>query len=162
MDRIAVFPGSFDPFTLGHEALVLRALNLFDKVIIGIGLNTKKKGLIPHELRMQWIKDCFKDQEKVEVIGYTGLTVNFCREQNAPYILRGLRDGKDFDYERSIAMMNRDLAEEIETYFLITDPEYTAINASIVREIAVSGGDIDRFVPRNISDEIKNFLKNEK
>lgn len=158
MKRIAVFPGSFDPFTLGHEALVKRALPLFDKVIIGIGINTKKQGLIPHELRLQWIMDCFKDIDQVEVKGYTGLTVDFCRKENAQYILRGLRDGKDFDYERSIAMMNRDLAEEIETYFLITDPELTAINASIVREIAYNKGDISMFVPKNISEEIKNYL----
>lgn len=161
MSKIAVFPGSFDPFTLGHEAIVHRAIKLFDKVIIGIGVNAKKKGFIPYEQRLDMIKECFKGEDKVEVKHFTGLTVEFCEQEGADFILRGLRDGKDFDYERSIAMMNREINREIETYFLITDPKYTAINASIVRDIANNGGEIDGFVPLNIAKEIKALI-NEK
>lgn len=158
MHKITVFPGSFDPFTLGHEAIVHRAIKLFDKVIIGIGVNTQKKGFMPYEKRMELIADLYKDTDQVEVKYFTGLTVEFCKQENANYILRGLRDGKDFDYERSIAMMNREISKSIETYFLITDPEYTAINASIVRDIARNGGNIDSFVPKNIAIEIKKIL----
>lgn len=161
MNKIAVFPGSFDPFTLGHEAIVHRAVKLFDKVIIGIGVNSQKQGFIPYEKRERLISDLFSEVSNVEVKCFKGLTVEFCKQEKADYILRGLRDGKDFDYERSIAMMNREISKSIETYFLITDPEYTAINASIVRDIAKNGGSIDTFVPKNIATEIKNIL-NEK
>ena len=161
MQKIAVFPGSFDPFTLGHEAIVHRATHLFDKVIIGIGVNAQKQGFIPYEKRLEIISKTFESSPQVEVKHFTGLTVEFCKQENANYILRGLRDGKDFDYERSIAMMNREISKSIETYFLITDPEHTAINASIVRDIARNGGNIDSFVPKNIAEEIKKIL-NEK
>lgn len=158
MQKIAVFPGSFDPFTLGHEAIVHRAIKLFDKVIIGIGVNSQKRGFMPYETRMKLIAELYENTEQVEVKYFKGLTVEFCKQENANYILRGLRDGKDFDYERSIAMMNREISKSIETYFLITDPEYTAINASIVRDIARNGGSIDSFVPKNIAVEIKKIL----
>lgn len=158
MQKIAVFPGSFDPFTLGHEAIVHRAIKLFDKVIIGIGVNSQKQGFMPYETRMKLIAELYENTEQVEVKYFKGLTVEFCKQENANYILRGLRDGKDFDYERSIAMMNREISKSIETYFLITDPEYTAINASIVRDIARNGGSIDSFVPKNIAVEIKKIL----
>jgi pantetheine-phosphate adenylyltransferase len=161
MQKIAVFPGSFDPFTLGHEAIVHRATKLFDKLIIGVGVNTLKVGFIPIEKRMELIAEMFENTDQVEVKSFTGLTVEFCKQEGADYILRGLRDGKDFDYERSIAMMNRDISKSIETYFLITDPEYTAINASIVRDIARNGGNIDGFVPKNIAKEIKDILNDQ-
>lgn len=161
MQKIAVFPGSFDPFTLGHEAIVHRAIKLFDKVIIGIGVNALKKGFMPYETRMNLIAELYKDTKQVEVKYFKGLTVEFCKEVGANYILRGLRDGKDFDYERSIAMMNREISKSIETYFLITDPEHTAINASIVRDIARNGGSIDSFVPKNIALEIKKILNDQ-
>ena len=159
MKKIAVFPGSFDPFTLGHEAIVKRALPLFDKIIIGIGVNSTKKGLIPIPERKTMISDCFQGIDKVEIKEFSGLTVDFCKAENAHFILRGLRDGKDFDYERSIAMMNREMNNNVETYFLITNPEYTAINASIVREIAMNGGDISSFVPQPIANQIKKYLQ---
>ena len=161
MQKIAVFPGSFDPFTLGHEAIVHRATKLFDKLIIGVGVNTLKVGFIPIEKRMELIAEMFENTDQVEVKSFTGLTVEFCKQEGADYILRGLRDGKDFDYERSIAMMNWDISKSIETYFLITDPEYTAINASIVRDIARNGGNIDGFVPKNIAKEIKDILNDQ-
>ena len=161
MQKIAVFPCSFDPFTLGHEAIVHRATKLFDKLIIGVGVNTLKVGFIPIEKRMELIAEMFENTDQVEVKSFTGLTVEFCKQEGADYILRGLRDGKDFDYERSIAMMNRDISKSIETYFLITDPEYTAINASIVRDIARNGGNIDGFVPKNIAKEIKDILNDQ-
>ncbi len=158
MTKIAVFPGSFDPFTLGHEAIVRRALPLFDKVIIGVGKNATKKGFIPISDRIKMISSCFSDTDQVEVKSFSGLTVDFCKEESARFILRGLRDGKDFDYERSIAMMNREISDEVETYFLITDPEYTAINASIVRDIANNGGSIKSFVPASVAEVITNYL----
>ncbi|MDB2363698.1 pantetheine-phosphate adenylyltransferase [Flavobacteriales bacterium] len=161
MQKIAVFPGSFDPFTLGHEAIVHRAIKLFDKVIIGIGVNAQKVGFIPVQKRMELIAEMFNNTPQVEVKSFKGLTVEFCKQEGANYILRGLRDGKDFDYERSIAMMNRDISKSIETFFLITDPEYTAINASIVRDIARNGGNIDGFVPKNIAKEIKDILNDQ-
>lgn len=159
MKKIAVFPGSFDPFTLGHEAIVKRALPLFDKIIIGIGVNSSKKGFIPINERKTMISDCFKELEKVEIKEFSGLTVDFCKAEKANFILRGLRDGKDFDYERSIAIMNREMNKEIETYFMITNPEYTAINATIVREIANNGGDITPFVPQPVANQINIYLK---
>lgn len=161
MQKIAVFPGSFDPFTLGHEAIVRRASKLFNKIIIGVGVNTLKVGFIPIEKRMELITEIFEHTDQVEVKSFTGLTVEFCKQEGADYILRGLRDSKDFDYERSIAMMNRDISKSIETYFLITDPKYTAINASIVRDIARNGGNIDGFVPKNIAKEIKDILNDQ-
>jgi pantetheine-phosphate adenylyltransferase len=161
MQKIAVFPGSFDPFTLGHEAIVRRASKLFNKIIIGVGVNTLKVGFIPIEKKMELITEIFEHTDQVEVKSFTGLTVEFCKQEGADYILRGLRDSKDFDYERSIAMMNRDISKSIETYFLITDPKYTAINASIVRDIARNGGNIDGFVPKNIAKEIKDILNDQ-
>jgi pantetheine-phosphate adenylyltransferase len=160
MDKIAVFPGSFDPFTLGHEAIIKRAVSLFDKIIIGIGYNSTKKGFLPHDLRVKMIEQCFENETKVIVKSYTGLTVDFCTKENASYLLRGLRDGKDFDFERSIAMMNRKLNNKIETCLLITDPEYSAINSSIIREIVKNGGNIDCFLPTSIAQEINHFIAN--
>ncbi len=145
MKRIAVFPGSFDPFTKGHECVIEKALDLFDEVVIGIGQNTSKKYLFSIDQRKRHISSIFEQHEKVRVSEFSGLTVTFCKSIGAQYIVRGLRDSKDFGYERSIAQMNHEISG-IESVFFMTVPEYTAINSSIVREIHKSGGDISLFV----------------
>jgi len=145
MSKIAVFPGSFDPFTKGHEAVILKSLKVFDKVIVGIGVNHKKQYLFNLENRLDHISEIFKGIENIEVDSFTGLTVDFCRSNNATHIIRGLRDSKDFEYEKSIAQMNFDMSE-IETVFFLTDQRYSAISSSIMREIHSNGGDISRFV----------------
>jgi len=145
MSRIAVFPGSFDPFTKGHECIIEKALGLFDEIVIAIGQNTSKKYLFPLENRKAHIKSIFENNKRVRVEVFTGLTVTFCKEISADYIVRGLRDSKDFGYERSIAQMNHEISG-IESVFFMTVPEYTAINSTIVREIHKSGGAIDLFV----------------
>jgi pantetheine-phosphate adenylyltransferase len=145
MSKIAVFPGSFDPFTKGHECVVEKALNLFDEVVIGIGQNTSKNYLFDLNKRKEHIASIFSAYDNVRVEEFSGLTVSFCKEIGAQYIVRGLRDSKDFGYERSIAQMNHEISG-IESVFFMTVPEYTAINSSIVREIYKSGGAIDLFV----------------
>lgn len=145
MNKIAVFPGSFDPFTKGHECIINKALNLFDEVVIAIGQNTSKKYLFELEKRKNHIESIFANQENVRVEVFKGLTVTFCKDIGAEFIVRGLRDSKDFGYERSIAQMNYEISG-IESVFFMTVPEYTAINSTIVREIHKSGGSIDLFV----------------
>lgn len=151
MQRIAIFPGSFDPITKGHESVVKRALPLFDKIIIAIGVNAEKKdSFFSLEKRIEWIKETFKNETKVEVMEYSGLTVDFCKKMNASFILRGLRTSADFEFERAIAQTNRFLAKNIETIFLLTTPEHTPINSTIVREVYKNGGDASLFVPEGI------------
>ena len=144
--RIGIFPGSFDPFTIGHESIVRRALPLFDELIISIGYNSAKKGFFPLEKRVKWIKQVFADEPKISVDTYEGLTVDYCKRKNAKYILRGLRTAADFEYERAIAQMNRMLSHGIETVFLLTFPEHSPISSTIVREILRHGGDVSQFV----------------
>lgn len=150
MERIAVFPGSFDPMTRGHESVVLRAMDLFDKILISVGTNANKPGFFPLDKRMAWIKKTFKDHEKIEVKHFEGLTIDFCREIGAKFLLRGIRTGADFEYERSIAQMNKSLMHEIETVFILTTPELTPISSTILRDIYKHGGDIKPFVPKAI------------
>lgn len=150
MKRIAVFPGSFDPITLGHEAVVKRALQLFDQIIVAIGNNSQKKYMFDLKQREEWILKTFKGESKVKVDIYEGLTVNYCESVGAKFLLRGLRNHQDFEFERSIAQMNRDLNDEIETIFLFTDPEHSAISSTIVRDIYKHGGDINQFLPKKI------------
>ncbi|MBW7867352.1 MAG: pantetheine-phosphate adenylyltransferase [Brumimicrobium sp.] len=145
MKKIAVFPGSFDPFTKGHESVVKKAVDLFDEVIIGIGFNTSKNYLFDLQQRKTHIQSIFQLESKVKVQEYTGMTVDFCKQVGAEFIVRGLRDTKDFEYERSIAQMNLEISG-IESVFFMTVPEFAAINATIVREIYKSGGKIDAFV----------------
>ena len=151
MDKIAVFPGSFDPFTIGHESIVKRAFPLFNKIIIAIGYNANKKDYFPLDKRIMWIKSVFKDDKKVEVITYQGLTVDLCKEVNAKYILRGLRTSSDFEYERAVAQNNKAMYNEIETIFLLTKPEHTYVNSTIVRDIIRHGGDASLFLPKNLN-----------
>lgn len=148
--RIAVFPGSFDPLTKGHVAVVYKALPLFDKIIIAIGANSAKQNFFTLEERIKQITYVFADEPKIEVKSYTGLTVNFCKEENANFIVRGLRDGKDFEYEKSIAIMNNQLESSVETLFFMTNAEYTAINSVIIRDILRNGGDATQFLPEKL------------
>lgn len=147
MKRIGLFPGSFDPFTKGHEAVVLKSLELFDEVVIGIGVNTSKSYMFSLEKRIKHIECLFLDQSKISVQTYQKLTVDFCKEIGANFIIRGLRDSKDFEFERSIAHMNFEISG-IETVFFLTDIKYGAINSSIIREIHKNGGDISPFVTK--------------
>jgi len=147
MNKTAVFPGSFDPVTKGHESIILRALPLFDKIIVAIGENQLKSSYFPLEKRISWLKDTFKAYPQIEVTSYSGLTVDFCKRNHIRYILRGLRTSADFEFERSIGQVNKQIYPEIETVFLLTTPEFTSLNSSIVRDIARHGGDISPFVP---------------
>ena len=150
MRKIAVFPGSFDPITKGHESIIRRAIPLFDEIIVAIGVNPKKQYLFSVEKRIEWIKKVFHDMPKVRVKKYDGLTVDFCKAEKARFILRGLRATTDFEFERSIAQMNKQLYPEIETIFFLALSEFIAINSSIVRNIYSGGGNIDQFIPNGI------------
>lgn len=154
MSKVALFPGSFDPFTVGHESLVYRALPLFDKIIIGVGANQDKKGFFPHEKRIEWIKALFQGNPKIEVMTYEGLTVDFCDHIGADYILRGLRTSADFEFERAIGQTNKSLHPDIETVFLLTHPEHTFISSSIVRDVYKHGGDIKPFLPKGMEIDL--------
>ncbi len=153
MARIAIFPGSFDPITKGHEDLIKRALPLFDKIIVAIGINSEKKYMFDLEQRKKWIKQTFTFEDRVEVGSYEGLTVNYCRQVNAGFILRGLRNAEDFQFEKSIAQMNRELAGEVDTLFMVTHPEYAAYSSSIIRDIIRHKGDVSKFIPNTIQIE---------
>ncbi|MBN2236893.1 MAG: pantetheine-phosphate adenylyltransferase [Bacteroidales bacterium] len=150
MKKTVVFPGSFDPITCGHVSIIKRALPLFDKVIIAIGINALKSTYFDLETRIKMIQSVFANYETIEVKSYSGLTVDFCTSENANFILRGLRTSADFEFERSIGQINKQLHPEIETLFLLTQPEHTALNSSIVRDILRHGGDVSQFVPAEI------------
>ena len=150
MKRTAIFPGSFDPITRGHENVILRAAQLFDQVIVAVGNNSSKKCLFDVEKRVGFIEQTFVTNPKIEVDTFDGLTVEFCRKMNAKYILRGLRNALDFEYEKSISQLNKELDSEIETVFLITAPEFSAISSTIVREIIINNGDASAFIPAQI------------
>jgi len=150
MEKIAIFPGSFDPFTIGHEAIVHRAIPLFDKIIIAIGYNSAKSGFYTLEKRTEWIEAIFKKEDSIIVDTYEGLTAEYCKRINANYILRGLRTAADFEYERAIGQMNKMLNHNIETVFMLTKPEHSPISSTIVREIIRHGGDASQFVPKQM------------
>ena len=150
MKRIAVYPGTFDPITKGHEALVLKSLPLFDEIIIAIGHNSKKQTYFTLEKRKAWLQAVFEKYPQVKIDTYDSLTVNYCKEKDAKFILRGLRSSTDFEFERTIAQANNTLSPEIETIFLVSSPGLSAINSSIVRDIHKYGGDISQFIPSGI------------
>jgi pantetheine-phosphate adenylyltransferase len=156
MEKVAVFPGSFDPFTVGHESIVLRALSLFDKIIIAVGYNTNKKSFFSIEQRLAIIKKVFEGESCIEVISYEGLTVELCKRINVYYILRGLRTSDDFEFERAIGQVNKAMLNEIESVFLLTAPEHSFINSTIVRDILIHNGDPSLFLPKSIN--IKDYF----
>lgn len=150
MKKIAVFPGSFDPFTKGHESIVNRSIDLFDEIIIAIGHNQNKKGYFSVEKRLEWIKELYKNNKKIKVDNFKGLTVDYCKKVNAKYILRGLRTASDFEYERAIAQTNKTLDKNIETIFILTTAELTPVHSAIIRDILKNGGNAQQFVPDGI------------
>ncbi|MEM1123332.1 MAG: pantetheine-phosphate adenylyltransferase [Bacteroidota bacterium] len=145
--KIAVFPGSFDPITVGHVQIVKRALPLFDKVIIAVGINSQKRYLYSLEERLAGIDRVFKNEPKVEVDKHEGLTAHYCVKKNARYLLRGLRNASDFDYEKQLSQMNQIISNGVETVFLISEPEYSHISSTLVREVIKGGGDASVFLP---------------
>lgn len=150
--KIALFPGSFDPFTRGHASIVEKALGLFDEIVIGIGENAAKQYLYPTVERLRFIEKVYASVPRVKVIVYSGLTIDACRDQGAKFILRGLRNSADFGFERNIAQMNHAMNAEVETVFLVTDPELSAISSTIIREIIKHGGNAKPFVPKGMLD----------
>lgn len=150
MSKIAIFPGSFSPFTLGHQSIVDRALPLFDKIIISIGVNTEKNEYFSIDEREQWIESVYKNNPNVEVKRYEELTVDFCVKTGAQYILRGLRNSHDFKYEKNIAQTNKDLNPDIETIFIIGPSKLSHISSTIIRDIIKNGGDVNQFLPKEI------------
>lgn len=155
MRRIALFPGTFDPITLGHVDIVNRSLDLFDKIIIGIGTNVNKKPMYSEEQRVDWVKEIYKDDVRVDARIYTGLTVNYCKEIGANYIIRGIRFVSDFEYEKTIADMNRSLDAGIETIFLTCLPEYSSVASTLVRDVIRNGGDAGMFLPEVVRRSIQ-------
>ncbi|MCI2230086.1 pantetheine-phosphate adenylyltransferase [Polaribacter sp. MSW13] len=145
----AIFPGSFDPITLGHYDIIERGVKLFDELIIAIGINADKKYMFSLEQRKKFIEDCFKNEPKIKVVTYKGLTVDFCQKNNVDFILRGLRNPADFEFEKAIAHTNRDLAP-IETVFLLTAASTSYISSSIVRDVIRNHGDYTKLVPKTV------------
>lgn len=148
--RIAVFAGSFDPFTIGHESIARRALPLFDELIIAVGQNSSKKTMYSLEQRVNWIKKTFASEPKITIDLFEGLTVDYCKKKGATFLLRGLRTTSDFEFEKAIAQMNRALDPKIETVFILPLPEHSAVNSTIIRDIVRNGGDASQFVPQSV------------
>lgn len=145
--RVGFFPGTFDPVTFGHVDIIDRALSLFDKLYIGIGVNSNKQPMFPAEVRVQWLNEIYRNETKVEAVMYEGLTVDCCKKVDANYILRGIRYVNDFEYEKAIADMNRSLDGNVETIFLTCLPKYTSVASTLVRDVIRNGGDVSQFVP---------------
>ncbi|WPU92194.1 pantetheine-phosphate adenylyltransferase [Mucilaginibacter sabulilitoris] len=145
--KIALFPGSFDPVTKAHVDIVKRSVGLFDKVYIGIGANSSKQGLLSIETREQMLRAVFKHDERIHIVAYEGLTVNFCKSIGATYMIRGIRTVSDFEYEKAIAQMNHALVPDIESIFIVSKPGYSSISSTIVREIMRHNGDVAQFIP---------------
>lgn len=145
--KIAVFPGSFDPITNGHVDLVKRAFPLFDKVILAVGVNSVKKTLFPLDVRLEWLDRVYGNNRDLEIGHFEGLTVNYCKKVGAKYLLRGLRNASDFDYEKTISQLNNIIGDQVETIFFISRPEFSHISSTIVREIIKGGGDSSSLIP---------------
>ena len=158
--RIALFPGTFDPVTFGHIDIIERSLQLFDKLFIGIGMNSNKAPMFTAEQRIKWLEEIFRNEPKIEAVVYDGLTVECCRKVNANYILRGIRYVNDFEYEKAIADMNRSLDERIETIFLTCLPKYTSVASTLVRDVIRNGGDVSQFVPEVVLKSIRREDRN--
>jgi pantetheine-phosphate adenylyltransferase len=153
--RICLFPGTFDPVTLGHTDIINRALPLFDKIVVGIGVNAAKNPMFSAEQRMEWFNEIYANEPKVESVTFDGLTVNYCKTIGARFILRGIRYVSDFEYEKTIADANRTLDNSIETIFLTGEPKYTSVASTIVRDILRNGGDASPFLPEAVIKTLK-------
>jgi pantetheine-phosphate adenylyltransferase len=156
MQRIALFPGTFDPITIGHLDIISRSLSLFDKVVIGIGRNVNKLPMFSEEQRLSWAKKIYKDNPQVDAVLYDGLTIRCCQQVGAHFIIRGIRYVNDFEYEKAIADMNRSLDHEIETIFLTCLPQYTSVASTLVRDVLRNGGDAMQFLPQAVAESLKN------
>ena len=154
MQRICLFPGTFDPVTLGHTDIIDRALPLFDKLVVGIGRNTNKAPMFSEEERVGWLREIYDGNDKVEVLAYDGLTVDCCKKVNANFILRGIRYVNDFEYEKAIADMNRSITGNIETVFLTCLPQYTSVASTLVRDVLRNGGNVSQFLPDAVNRAI--------
>lgn len=150
MQRVCLFPGTFDPITLGHVDVIKRSVSLFDKLIIAIGVNSQKTPMFTIEQRIAWITEIFKEYPQISVTSYSGLTIHYCKEVGAQYMMRGIRYIADFEYEKAIADMNRMLAPEIETIFLTCAPEYSTISSTIVRDVIRNNGDVSKIIPAEV------------
>ncbi len=150
MQRICLFPGSFDPVTKGHVDIIHRSVALFDKLVIGVGINSNKQPMFTAEQRVSWIKEIFRSDSRIEVASYEGLTVNFCKKIGAQFILRGVRYVSDFEYEKAIADMNRMLEPGLETVFLTSSPEYSTVSSTLVRDVIRNNGRVDMFIPEEV------------
>ena len=158
MQRICLFPGTFDPITFGHTDIIDRALPLFDKLFIGIGRNSQKTPMFTEEQRISWIKEIYKNDKRIEVVSYDGLTVDCCKLVGADFILRGIRYVNDFEYEKAIADMNRSLEHNIETIFLTCLPKYTSVASTLVRDVLKNGGNVSQFLPENVNRDISKGI----
>ncbi|MBK7374469.1 MAG: pantetheine-phosphate adenylyltransferase [Chitinophagaceae bacterium] len=154
MPRICLFPGTFDPLTLGHTDIIDRALPLFDKLVIGLGRNSNKKPMFSERQRLKWVREIYKNNPKIEALAYDGLTVDCCKKVGAKFILRGIRYVNDFEYEKAIADMNRSIDTDIETVFLTCLPQFTSIASTLVRDVLRNGGDVSQFLPEVVRRSI--------
>jgi pantetheine-phosphate adenylyltransferase len=159
MSRICLFPGTFDPVTLGHIDIINRSLGLFDKLVIGIGKNANKAPMFPDELRLEWLQQIYRNEPRVEALIYEGLTANCCKEIGAHFILRGIRYVSDFEYEKAIADMNRSLDPTIETIFLTCLPQFTSVASTLVRDVLRNGGDVAQFLPDEVLLSLQEMKK---
>lgn len=155
MERNCLFPGTFDPVTLGHTDIIDRALPLFDNFVIGIGRNSNKVPMFSEEQRIAWLQEIYANEPKIKVVAYDGLTVNCCKAVGANFILRGIRYVNDFEYEKAIADMNRSLTHNIETVFLTCLPKYTSVASTLIRDVYKNGGDVSQFLPQAVIKSIK-------
>ena len=158
MHRICLFPGTFDPVTLGHIDIINRAIPLFDKIYIGVGINSSKSPMFSAEQRMEWFQEIYKAESRVESVIYDGLTIKYCQSIGARFILRGIRYVSDFEYEKAIADANRTMDKNIETIFLTGEPKYTSVASTIVRDIIKNGGDASPFLPDEVNLSLKHNL----
>lgn len=158
MERICLFPGTFDPVTLGHTDIIGRALPLFDKLYIGLGRNSNKAPMFSEEQRLEWLTEIYRGEPKISVVAYDGLTVDCCKEIGASFIMRGIRYVNDFEYEKAIADMNRSLGNMPETIFLTCLPKYTSIASTLVRDVIKNGGDVAQFLPDVVKSSIYKNL----
>ena len=156
MQKKAVFPGSFDPFTVGHENIVLRALDLFDEIIVAIGVHSTKQPLLKIQTRVEMVNHVFRNYDQVSADSFSGLTVDYCKKVNATHMLRGIRTAADFEYERAIAQINKKMLPGVESIFLLTSPEHTPVNSTIIRDIIRNHGDVSQFIPEGIN--INDYL----